>query len=1173
MRNYQIIVAFMMTLMLILPSKISAQTYDVSYKNQTVEQVTKDLRSKTGYQFAYKKEVVQGAPRITCEIRKATFTQLLNRIFYDIAGLNYEIVKGTVILTKASKNRPYFKKLVTGMVTDTEDQPLPGASVVQVGTTNGVSSDVDGNFSLMVEGNGPELEISYIGMKSRKIQINKSTGRFVMIKLESDETILDEVLVTGYRNIKRENATGSYQLIGSKDIDNHYTSDVSSRLEGQIPGLTIYSNGNNGSGESAMTIRGVSSFQARTTPLVVVDGLPIEGSIETVNPYDIDNITILKDASAASIYGVRASNGVIVITTKRAHSDRISIDVNADLSIYDKESFGNRGWANGSQLLDLEKYNFDYVQNNGDAYNALTGSYQKNPHAITPALRLMLGHKLGTISDADYQSQMQQLRSHDYRQEWRDAMLRTRVLQQYNIAIRSMGKKVNSNIVLNYKDDNTGTIHEYDRTFQLSYQGDMNVTKWLDLSFGINVISERAKTQESLTGYKSVNSFLPYQSMYNADGSLADMEADVYLGESSLSNSALGLKSEAFNLMNERDMNFGKGRRTNIRPYIHANFKILPELSINTRFQYEDITYKNDIYYEPDSYDMRHLYNLYTSGGKHYIPEGGMLKTKHQTGDYYTFRIQADYAKTFKQKHAVEALAGFEYRQVHDKYANDLLLGYDDRTQTNMNNIINFNDLIYLTQTDLGDNYAPTGATSSDDFKTSDVLHRFYSVYFNGDYTYDSRYTASFSYRVDKADLFGADPKYRGRPLWSVGASWNMQNEAFMKNIKWINVLKFRASYGLTGNIDQSVSSYLTAAMGVNTLNGKKSATLNTPPNDQLRWEKTSSWNFGLDFLLFDSRLNGSLDVYRKTSSDLLSLTDIDPTTGWTSLTINNGKARNEGIELQLNGAILKPKTDDGLGINANFNIAYNKNKVVQVDHQPTSGYEALTVRHTGDPVNSLYSYRYAGMVTDDSGTQAYSWYKKDGTVSTTPITSTEFSVDDVVFSGGLDPKVVASFRPEITWRGFSLSALFTFYGGHYMRACMEDYTHEGYYYGYPAQLNYLSAIPASYLNYWTSSNKSTSIANGYPGSMTIGEFDYIDATVVHADYMKIRNLVLGYTFPKPFCRHLGIQGLNLRVQMNNVGKWVRNSQGIDPEANNPLTGYSTTKIPKSYIMSLSINL
>jgi TonB-linked SusC/RagA family outer membrane protein len=1173
MKINHIIATAVTVLLLFLATPSKAQTYDVNYKNQTIEQVTKDLRAKTGYQFVYKKEVIEGAPRITCEIRKATFVQLLNRIFYNIAGLNYEILKGTVILKKTEGNKPYYKKLVTGVVTDEDGAPLPGASVMQMGTTNGVSTDVDGNFSLLVEGNAPQLEVTYVGMRGKKIQINKSTGNFVLVKLEGDENILGEVLVTGFRNIKRENATGAYQLITSKDIDNHYTNDVTSRLEGQIPGLTIYSNGKNGTGEDAMTIRGVSSFQARTSPLVVVDGLPIEGSLETVNPYDIDNITVLKDAAAASIYGVRASNGVIVITTKRAHSERVSIDVNADLSIYEKESFGNRGWANSSQLLELESDNFDYVQSHSDVYNALLGAYQQNPHSISPALRLILGHKLGTVSDTDYQSQMQRLSSNDYRKEWRDAMLRTRVLQQYNVAFRTMGKKVNSNIVLNYKADNTGTIHERDNTFHLSYQGDMSATKWLDLSFGVTVISERSKTQESLFLYKSANAFQPYMSMYNADGSLADMEAEVYLGESSLSNSSLGLKSEAFNLMNERNMNFSKGRRNIIRPYVHATVKILPELNVSTRFQYEDITYKNETYYEPDSYDMRHLYNLYTSGGKHYVPDGGMLKTKHSTGDYYTFRLQADYSKEFAKKHAVTALAGFEYRQIHDNNSNNLLLGYDDRTQTNMNSIVNFNDLLYLTETDLGQNYGPSGITASDDFKTSDVLHRFYSLYFNGDYTYDSRYTASFSYRVDKADLFGADPKYRGRPLWSVGASWNMHNESFMKNIKWIEVLKLRASYGLTGNIDQSVSSYLTATMGVNSLNGKKSATLNTPPNDELRWEKTSSWNAGIDFLILDSRINGSFDIYRKTSSDLLSLTDIDPTTGWTSLTINNGKARNEGVELQLNGTIIKPKTNDALGINADFNIAYNRNKVLRIDHEPTSGYEALTVRHKGDPVNSLYSYRYAGMVTGDDGTQSYSWYKKDGSVSTAPIASTEFTVDDVVFSGSLDPKVVATLRPEITWRGFSLSALFAFYGGHYMRAGMEDYTHEGYYYGYPAQLNDVAAIPASYLNYWKATDKSTAIANGYPGSTTIGDFNYIDATVVHADYMKVREIVFGYNFSKLFCHRLGIQGLRLRVQMNNVATWVRNSQGIDPEACNPLTGYSSNKTPKSYTMSLSINL
>lgn len=1173
MNHHKLISTIIMMLMLIVTSEMSAQTYDVSYKNETVENVTKDLRKKTGYLFVCKKEVLEGAPRITCNIKNATITQLLNRIFYDIAGLEYDVVKGTVILKKAKEDRPYFKKLITGMVTDAKGEPLTGVTVVQTGTTNGLSTDIDGAFSLMIEGNAPQLEFSYIGMKSKKIQINKKTDKFILVKLDNDETILDEVIVTGYQNLKRENATGAYQLISSKDIDSHYTNDVASRLEGQIPGLTIYSNGKNGTGEDAMTIRGVSSFQARTSPLVVVDGLPIEGSIETVNPYDIETITVLKDASAASIYGARASNGVIVITTKRAHTEKLSIDVNADLTIYEKETYGNHKWASPSQLLELEKYNFDAVQANEETYNALLGSYKENPYSISPALRLMLAHKLGTVSDADYQSQMQSLSSNNYRDEWRDAMLRTRVMRQYNIALRSMGKKINSNIVLNYKGDNTGTIHERDNTFNMSYQGDMSAAKWLDLSFGVDVISERSKTQESLYNLKSIYSFQPYLSMFNSDGSLSQMEAQAYLGEASLKNTSLGLKSETFNLMDERNMNFSKGRRNNIRSYVHADFKILPELNISTRFQYEDITYKNETYYEADSYDMRHLYNLYTSGGKHYLPDGGMLKTKHQTGDYYTFRIQGNYAKTFAKVHAIDALAGFEYRQTHNTYSNNLLLGYDDRTQTNMNNVVNFNDLLYLTGSDLGQNYMPSGVPTSTDFSTSDVLHRFYSVYFNGDYTYDSRYTASFSYRVDKADLFGADPKYRGRPLWSVGASWNMQNEKFMKQYTWIDALKLRASYGLTGNIDQSVSSYLTATMGVNTLNGKKSATLNTPPNDQLRWEKTSSWNIGVDFSFFGNRLSGSFDAYRKTSSDLLSLTDIDPTTGWTSLTINNGKARNDGLELQLNGAIIKPEVSDDFGLNASFNISYNKNKVLKIDHEPASGYEALTTCHKGDPVNSLYSYRYAGIVTDESGTQSYSWYKHDGTVSTTPITSQEFTTDDVVFSGGIDPKVVATFRPEITWNGFSLSALLAFYGGHYMRAGMEDYTHEGYYYGYPTELNEISAIPASYLNYWNATDKSTAIANGYLGSTTIGDFNYIDATVVHADYLKVRDIVLGYSFSKPFCNKLGIQGLRLRVQMTNVATWVRNSLGIDPEACNPITGYSTDKTPRSYTMSLSINL
>lgn len=1171
---HQALLTLMLTVVLsAFTQAAGAQTYSVNYNNLTIEQVIRDLRKRTGYEIVYQKAVIQNAPRITCNYRNLNLQQLLNRVLLDQAGIDYEIVKKSIVLKKSRlPKNAFFKKQVTGMVLDENDEPLTGVTVLQKGSGNGATTDADGGFSLLVEGTHPEVEFSYIGYKSQSVKIDRRSPFFV-VRLAPDETILDEVLVTGYQNIKRENAVGAYQTISSKEIDSRYTGSVVERLEGQIPGLVSYDNGMGKTGESALTIRGVSSFNARTNPLVVVDGLPIEGSIETVNPYDIETINVLKDASAASIYGARASNGVIVITTKRARTEKLTIDVNADLSIYQKQGYGNYGWADASQMLQLEENNFNWVAANEDVYNSLLGTYLSDPRALSQASRLMMRHHLGEISDADYNAQMAQWRGNDYRSEWRDAALRTRVLQQYNVAMRTKGKRLNSNIVLNYKGDNTGTYREYDRSFTAGYQGDMNVFKWLDMSFGINVISERTRTHSDPWGYMGINAFAPYLSMYNADGSLAAMDAMVYQGEASLQDASYGFKDEGYNLIDELNRNFTKGRRNNVRSYVHANFKIWDGLSVSTRFQYEDITYKGETYHEPDSYYMRTLYNLGTSGGTHYIPEGGMLKTAYQTGDYYTFRAQANYSKTFLDKHDIEALAGFEYRQSRNRYNNDLKLGYDDQTQTNLAHMVNYDALQNLYASDLGPNYSILGNTPDEnDFSTSDILHRFYSYYFNLNYTYDSRYAVQGSYRVDKADLFGADPKYRGRPLWSVGASWNMQNENWMKQLTWIDALKLRASYGVTGNIDSSVSSYLTATIAVSDITGNKFATLNTPPNDQLRWEKTASWNFGADFSFLGNRLSGSLDYYIKKSSDLLTVTDVDPTTGWSSVNINNGKAKNTGVELQLNGDIIHPATADDFGFNAAFNIAYNKNEVTRIDHEPTSGYEALRTLHEGHPINSLYSYRYAGMVTDEDGNQSYGWTDHNGDVHSSALYSGEFTTDDVVFSGGLDPKVVASLTPEVTWKGFSLSALFTFYGGHYMRMNAEKWSHEGSEFGYNSLVD-IDAIPASYLDFWNNATTPyAAVANGYQGRNTIGSFEYMDCNVEHADYLKVRNIVLGYDFPKQWITRLGIQGLRLRVQMNNVATWARNSKSLDPEAVNPYSGYTTLKPCKSYTFSLSVN-
>lgn len=365
----------------------------------------------------------------------------------------------------------------------------------------------------------------------------------------------------------------------------------------------------------------------------------------------------------------------------------------------------------------------------------------------------------------------------------------------------------------------------------------------------------------------------------------------------------------------------------------------------------------------------------------------------------------------------------------------------------------------------------------------------------------------------------------------------------------------------------------MTATIGTNEINGNKVATLDTPPNDQLRWEKTTSWNVGLDFSLWNNRLSGSVDWYRKEGSDLLAVTDLDPTTGWNQLTINNGKALNTGIELQLDGNILKASSRNSLGINASFNFSYNKNKVTKVTRQPASGYEALSPNtlHEGYPIHSLFSYRFAGMVTEGDY-QYFSWKGADGSVHTSDISGGEFSVENTVFSGGLDPKYVGSFTPEITYGGFTLSAMFSYYGGNYMRARTDEWTSYGSQYGYSK--TDIEGIPSSYLNYWKNSDKSLYPANGYlGGNNVVGDSRYMDTNVVPADYIKFRNLVLGYNFSGNVCKKIGVNALRLRVQLNNLATWTRNNLGVDPEANNPVTGTTQQKAPRSYTMSMYINL
>ncbi len=1188
---------FLITVGLLMPFASLAKDYDVILKNVSAETAINILKKETGYDFVYQKPLLRNiTQRFSGHYTAQNVESLLDDIIGKRMGLDYEIVDKNVILREAgTKSSAFTSRTINGVVRDENDEVLPGAYINVKGTDIAAVTNIDGAFSIEVTKEHPEIEVYFFGMKPYKVKITAATKSPLNITLDTNYSILDEVVVTGYQNLKRENATGAYQVISSKDMERRFTNTVAENLEGKVPGLVTNTQED---GENAIVIRGVGTLNAKTSPLVVVDGLPIEGGLETVNPYDIANITVLKDAAAASIYGARASNGVIVITTKQAKSERISIDFNTDITISEKRDYSNFGWASAADIVELEKYNFDYMKICPDqlAMDGLISTYNSRKQQLTSVIRTLMSNYMGDMSDSEMNSALARYASSDYRKEYQDAFETNRLIQQYNLGIRVPGKTLSSSIVLNYKRDNLGLQRESNNALTFKYRGDLKAAKWLDVSLGVNVISERAKSHVERP---FINSYSPVMSMYNADGSLADMTEGIYDTLDAMHNPDFGLKSLWYNPIDEMDMAVQNTRRTNIRTYVQATAKILPGWNVSGHFQYEDIYYKSNAYREASTYAMRELYNLYTGRTVvmvdefdedwniitvpretivHNIPDGGRLDQLTSEGAYYTFRLQTHFNRILWGMHSIDVLGGFEYRDLHDKTSSNVYLGYDDQTQQNSNAFVNYRDLVNLqgSASIMGDIYRMYGAPDATNFATSDILHRYYSLYFTGNYVYDSRYALSGSWRIDKTDLFGTDPKFRGRPLWSIGASWNMHNEPFLHDQEWISALKPRISYGLTGNIDSSVSSYLVASLAQNTINGSNMANLETPPNDKLRWEKTATWNAGLDFAFWNFRLAGTIDYYHKKGTDLLASTDLDPTTGWNSLTINNASTLNQGIELQLTGRILEQTSRNSLGITATANFSYNKNKVLKVNHKAATGYENLMsyTFHEGYPVHGLFSYDFAGLQVDDNGMQYFTWRDHNGEVHNSEITLDSFTPEDVVYSGSLDPKYVGSFTPEISYGGFSLSAMMSYYGGHVMRVNTDEWTCEGSQYGY-GSTSFIDAIPASYLNFWRTGDATKYPANGYPGENVVGKFygKFGNTNVVPADYLKVRNIVLTYEFDSRLTRKIGIQQARLRFQMNNVATWARNKHGKDPEAVNAYNGSNLTRAPRSYTFSLFLNL
>jgi len=1149
--------------------KAHAQTSDkrISYtcKDKKLTTALKEVERLSGYyklQFGYQDV---NSYTVTAEIKNATVPDAVKQLISRLP-LNSEVKGRYIEITKGAGG----SRWISGTVTDHNGEPLVGASVWIKNAKRGAITDSDGRYSINVT-NGDEVVYSYIGMEQKHITYRGGAKLDVEL-LDSSGNMLNETVVTGYQDIKKEKMTGSVATIRADKLEERYTPNIMDNLEGRVAGLSTYG------GE--MKIRGTSSLYAATSPLLVVDGLPIEGKIEDLNPYDIESVNVLKDAAACAIYGARASNGIIVITTKDAkRTGKLEIDFSANLTIKEKSNmdYSDNFYMNAEQQVNVESeyYNYYFFDNDGEVANPISATesaISDGQKYISPIQYGYYQLAKGEITQAQLNETLARLKKNNYAQEYADAVYRQQVMQQYNLSLRSKGEKYMSNLTLNYKHDNSGQINSFENAFNINYKGSYDVAKWLTATFSINGVYNKSRTPgyDYNAYYTDPWSMPAYESLYNTDGS-ARLAYYRYCGNEYWTGAQTeGISDLGVNVVDEFYNNTENEKNQHMRWHGDLLFKICKGLTLNTQFIYENDNTTTKWYANESSHVARTIRNAYatqsSSGAITYLtPEtGGMLRTTNTTGEYWTARAQANYSNTFG-KHAITALAGLEFRDTKYNGSKSLVLGYDEQLQNGASQTVDFGTLAgknwspYYMGTDFpAYNYVYYPYISDNMTPVVEQHHRYASGYFNLTYTYDDRYNGFFSFRKDYADVYGLNAKFRGKPLWSVGAGWNAHNEHFLKDIKWINFLKLRISYGVTGNIYQGATSYMTASStSTNTYTKLPIGTVESPANPNLKWEQSRTTNIGVDFSFLDNRLSGSIDYYNKVGKDIFSNHTLDPTTGFSSMFMNAASMRNRGVEVALSGDIFRPVARKQFGWSAEMTLAYNKNKVTDVETtvSTASGLVSEPYR-TGYPTSALWSYRFAGISDADGSKGQTLWYGVDDATSHR-IGTQSYSI--LEYSGQTEPKVIMGMNQTFTWNGLSLGFLLSYYGGHKMR-CLAQEEISGIGSGGP--------LASYFLNAWTPENPTSTPGIGRYGSTNISyEPQTSDIAVYAADFIKIRNIVLGYELPKAWLQKIGLNRVSLRFQIDNPKYlWVKNKVHVDPET-------LGVRNQSSYIFGLNVNL
>ncbi|WP_257670480.1 SusC/RagA family TonB-linked outer membrane protein [Parapedobacter tibetensis] len=1012
--------------------------------------------------------------------------------------------------------------------------PLGGATVKSLPSGNAVKTDSLGSFLLTVPSGEGTLEISYIGYKTVLREYTaQHQGPLRIVLVESENTIDEVVVNTGYQHIPRERATGSFDVIDNELINRSVSADLLTRLENLSPGLLF--NRGDAADTDPFLIRGRSTITAEARPLIVLNDFPYDGDLNNINPNDIESVSVLKDAAAASIWGARAGNGVIVITTKRGTTTMPRIEVASNVTSQGRPDLFNVSQLSSAERIELERYLFENGRYDG-FINPATLQSKTNP--IPQAVELMIANP------NDLESRLAQLATRDVRDDLADYFYRTSTNQQYNLNVSGSQDRIAYYMSGGFDRNLSNLVGETYNRVSLRSGNTFKVNDRLKIEATINFFWVNEVSGDNSGYYTSASaasSLSPYTKLVDDENNALP----VYLSKR---------KGYVDTVDNGRllDWNYrpydeidNERHTTDTRDYlvnVGSTYQLLEGVELQVKYQFQNQLRKSEALYREQSYYARNLINDYTqinplTGLASYpFPVGGILQVDNVETLSHQGRGQLNFNRAWNGKHTIIALAGFEIRQLTTTSDVNQNFGYNEDT-----GVINTN---VDTETYYPRISVPGASRIFRYAHTGELKDNFVSYFSNAAYTYGNRYTVSASFRKDEANLFGLNANQKGTPLWSVGGAWELSNEPFY-GVSWLPFLKARASYGINGNISRSAHALSTISL-VNSgySHASPRATIGSAPNRELSWEKIKQLNIGVDFATSNKRLSGTIEYYDKNATNLLAQTPVDPTYGVTSMYMNVADMRGKGVDIQINS----------ININRAFQwqtvwiFSHSSSKVTNyLMPVATTGRTYLPVSLVnpllGKPLYSVFALAWEGL--DPATGDPIGLVNGERSMDYNTIYNNT-TLDELVFFGTAQPTNFGAVRNTFSYRNINLSFNISYKFGYYFRRSSIDYT---------SLVDNDWKGHGDYANRWQQPGDelTTDIPSFlYPSVPNRDVFYRYSSTLVEkGDHIRLEDVNVSYNII-PTRASSPLKSIRLFAYVSNIGVlWKANDWRIDPYYNN----------------------